>query len=58
MTIVLDCPCGTRITGDDEDDLVVAANEHLEAAHPGRDYTRDEILFMSYVAPPQRDPAT
>lgn len=42
------CPCGERITGQDEDDLVAKTQQHLKDNHPGHDYSRDEILFMAY----------
>jgi hypothetical protein len=42
------CPCGEHIHGVDEDDLVKNVREHLAAAHPDHDYTRDEILFMAF----------
>lgn len=41
------CPCGTQITGEDEDQLVERAQEHLAAEHEGRSYDRDMILFMA-----------
>ncbi len=45
----LRCPCGELIQGEDEDDLVEKANEHLATVHPDHGgYTRDEILFMAY----------
>jgi hypothetical protein len=44
----LTCPCGQRIAGEDEDDLVEKARQHLAAAHPGLEYSRDEILFIAY----------
>jgi predicted small metal-binding protein len=44
----LTCPCGDRIEGKDEDDLVTKVQEHLTRKHPGHDYSRDEILFMAY----------
>lgn len=44
----LTCPCGDRITGEDEDDLVRLTQEHLAAKHPGHEYTRDEILFIAW----------
>jgi hypothetical protein len=44
----LTCPCGEYIQGEDEDDLVEKVNQHLAAAHPGHEYSRDEILFMAY----------
>jgi hypothetical protein len=43
----LRCPCGTFIREDDEDDLVEKVQEHLAAEHPGREYSREEILFMA-----------
>jgi hypothetical protein len=44
----LQCPCGELIVGDDEDDLVAKTQAHLADKHPGRDYSRDEILFLAY----------
>jgi hypothetical protein len=43
----LRCPCGTLLVGRDDDDLVALAQAHLAAEHPGREYTRDEILFLA-----------
>lgn len=48
MKTRLSCPCGAAITGSDEDDLVVKAQEHLSESHPGMEYSRDEILFIAY----------
>ena len=48
MKTHLNCPCGEAIVGNDEDDLVDKAHAHLSEAHPGREYDRDEILFMAY----------
>jgi predicted small metal-binding protein len=31
----------------DEDELVEKAQAHLREAHPGRTYTREQILFMA-----------
>jgi hypothetical protein len=47
MRTVLDCPCGERITGRDEDELVELTRAHLADKHASRDYTREEILFMA-----------
>jgi hypothetical protein len=46
----LDCPCGVHIEGENENDLVEKAMEHLRAAHPDLAdvYERDHILFMAY----------
>jgi hypothetical protein len=48
MKRTLDCPCGVRVNGEDEDDLVEQVSRHLAERHPGRDYSRDEILFMAF----------
>jgi hypothetical protein len=48
MKTMLDCPCGERIVGTDEDDLVAKVQAHLAATHPGREYTREQILFMAF----------
>jgi hypothetical protein len=48
MKTMLDCPCGERIVGVDEDDLVAKVQAHLAEAHPGREYTREQILFMAF----------
>jgi hypothetical protein len=46
---VLDCPCGTTLTGDTEDDIVDVSFAHLRENHPDMadDYERDHILFMA-----------
>ncbi|PWN04482.1 DUF1059 domain-containing protein [Nocardioides silvaticus] len=43
----LRCPCSTLIRGADDDELVAKVQEHLAAEHPGREYSREEILFMA-----------
>lgn len=47
MKTVLDCPCGVRVSADDEDGLVTKAQLHLTESHPGLEYSRDEILFIA-----------
>ena len=47
MKTRLSCPCGTTVTGTDEDDLVTKTQEHLAADHPGMEYTREQILFIA-----------
>jgi hypothetical protein len=47
MKTTLRCPCGEVIQGSDEDDLVEKAQAHLSQAHPGREYTREQILSMA-----------
>jgi predicted small metal-binding protein len=48
MKTTLDCPCGVRIQGKDEDELVLNVQEHLKQAHPDLEYSRDEILFFAW----------
>jgi hypothetical protein len=42
------CPCGAWLEGADEDELVEIARQHLAEEHGGREYTRDEILFLAH----------
>jgi hypothetical protein len=46
---VLTCPCGERLTGDTEDDIVEVSFAHLREKHPDMadNYERDHILFMA-----------
>lgn len=48
MKDTLRCPCGELIRAETEDELVEKAQQHLRDEHEGREYTRDEILFMAY----------
>jgi hypothetical protein len=48
MKTKLNCPCGEFIEGKDEDDLVEKVQAHLREKHPGREYEREQILFMAY----------
>jgi hypothetical protein len=48
MKTRLNCPCGTAISGADEDDLVTKVQEHLRAEHPDHEYDREQILFLAY----------
>lgn len=47
--LTLYCPCGERITADDEDSLVAAARRHLQEFHPdlADSYSREEILSLA-----------
>ena len=38
---------GLSLVGADDDELVEKLQEHLAAEHPGREYSREEILFMA-----------
>lgn len=44
----LRCPCGELIEAADDATLIERARKHLAAAHPGREYTDDEILFLAF----------
>jgi hypothetical protein len=43
----LNCPCGVLVEAIDDDQLVDRAQHHLAEAHPGRTYSRLEILFLA-----------
>jgi predicted small metal-binding protein len=43
----LRCPCDMTLRGDTDDELVEKVQEHLAAEHPGREYSREEILFRA-----------
>ncbi len=43
----LRCPCATTLRGADDDELVEKVQQHLAAEHPGREYSREEILLMA-----------
>lgn len=46
---VLDCPCGTTLTGLSEDEIVEVAFAHLREVHPemADDYEREHVLVMA-----------
>jgi len=46
---VLNCPCGTTLTGVSEDEIVQASFAHLRDKHPemADEYEREHILFMA-----------
>jgi len=46
---VLDCPCGTTLTGLSEDEIVQVAFAHLREVHPemADDYERAHVLAMA-----------
>ena len=52
---VLDCPCGSRLTGATEDEIVEVALGHLGQQHPelADNYGREHVLVMArrLVAP-------
>lgn len=48
MVVRLNCPCGERLTGADDDELVERTQAHLAAEHPDLSYEREQILFLAY----------
>ena len=46
---VLTCPCGTRLVGASEDEIVDVSLAHLAAEHPDMadSYAREHVLFMA-----------
>jgi rhodanese-related sulfurtransferase/predicted small metal-binding protein len=39
----IDCPCGHRLEGADDDELVRLAREHIEREHPGMQRTDEQL---------------
>jgi predicted small metal-binding protein len=39
----IDCPCGHRLEGTDDDELFRLANEHIANDHPEMERTAEEI---------------
>ena len=49
MAKVINCECGHVVRGEDDDDLIVNAEQHMQDAHPdlvGR-VSRDDLLGMA-----------
>jgi predicted small metal-binding protein len=49
MDKVIQCPCGTTVRGDDEDELVSKAQQHAKELH-GMELTREQALAMAHPA--------
>jgi predicted small metal-binding protein len=41
--LAIDCPCGHHLEGQDEEELVRLAREHIEADHPEMERSDDEL---------------
>jgi predicted small metal-binding protein len=39
----IDCPCGHRLEGTDDDELVRLAREHIDTDHPEMQRTDDQV---------------
>ena len=50
MAQVVDCPCGTRLVGQDDNDIVAQVEAHVQAEHPDMVGTmdREKILGMAH----------
>ena len=49
MAKIINCECGHVVRGEDEEDLIVNAEEHMRKAHPdlvGR-VSREDLLEMA-----------
>lgn len=46
MAKVVNCPCGTTVRGDSDDELVANVEAHVQESHPDMvgKMTRDDIL--------------
>ena len=44
---VLHCPCGERLSGTSEDEIVEVSLAHLAEKHPDMTYEREHVLFMA-----------
>ena len=49
MAKVVNCPCGEKITGDTDDELVKLVQEHGKAVHQ-QEVSRDDVLAMAQPA--------
>ena len=49
MAKVVNCPCGEKITGQNDDELVKLVQEHGKAVHQ-QDVSREDALAMAQPA--------
>lgn len=49
---VMNCPCGTQLSGESDDEFVRSVNEHMSEAHPemAGKYTDEQILSRAQEA--------
>jgi len=52
MAKEIDCPCGETVTGENDDQLVANAEEHMRERHPEMVGTksREDLLAMAHDA--------
>lgn len=41
--LAIDCPCGHRLEGENEEDLFNRAREHIDTDHPEMERTDEEV---------------
>ena len=46
MAFILNCDCGVTVRGEDEDEIVVNAQDHAKSAH-AMTVTREQVLAMA-----------
>jgi hypothetical protein len=49
MAKVINCQCGATVRGENEDELVAAAQQHMETEHPNLvgKFGREQLLAMA-----------
>ena len=57
MAKVVNCPCGEKITGDTDDELVRLVQEHGKEVHQ-QEVSRDDALAMAHHPPSNPAKAT
>lgn len=53
MGRIIDCPCGHTLRGENDEELVALARQHLESPHP--DMERSDEQLRARVAADARD---
>ncbi|HEY3069041.1 MAG TPA: DUF1059 domain-containing protein [Gaiellaceae bacterium] len=48
MALVVNCPCGETVKGENDDEIVANVEEHVQQAHPEMvgQMSREQILAM------------
>ena len=46
MSRIIDCPCGHQLRGANDEELFVAARQHVIAHHPGMERTDEQLRQM------------
>ena len=53
MSLHVHCACGQNISGESEDEVVTAVQDHVRSAHPDLvdEFDRARLLSMAHEAP-------